>query len=159
MSSLLPNIIDHYTINGSSAPVLFFYSVLFFSKSDNHGDIGQYNLTTASEFVPANGFPGDVSVDENNKVIYWTNFISGNYELRKTYYNQSTVQLKLYTGSIAAIRLAQGERYLYVLNPTRSELDIIDKESEEVVVTYNVKAATNAVGAAECELFFCFFLN
>jgi hypothetical protein len=91
-------------------------------------------------------------------VVYWTNFVSstGSFELKKTYYNQTTVQLKEYGGSIAAIRLAQGERYLYVLSPTNAELDIIDKESEEVVETYNIRAATNAVGAAEGNFFFHF---
>ena len=100
-------------------------------------------------------------MDETKQVVYWTNFISpsGDYEVKKTYYNQTTVQLKVYPGPIAAIKLAQGERYLYVLNPTRSELEVIDKESEEVVVTYNVKSATTAVGAAEGKLAFLFELR
>ncbi len=90
-------------------------------------------------------------MDESKQVVYWTNFISssGNYEVKKTYYNQTTVQLKLYPGPITAIKLAQGEKYLYVLNPTPSELDVIDKESEEVVATYNVKPSTVSVAAAD----------
>jgi hypothetical protein len=139
------------------------YSVLYFSNSDNHGDIGRYNLSTASEFVPAGGFPGDVSVDEAKEVVYWTNYISGSdtYEVMKTYYNQTTVQLTEYAGPIAAIKLAQGERYLYVLNPTSAELDIIDKESEEVLETYSIRAATSAVAAADGKFVFptCIMAN
>ena len=143
---------DEYAFISSFAKILVFYSILFFSDTTNHGTIGQYNFTTASEFVPrgSGDFPGDVSVDETKRVVYWTNFISsgGDYEVKKTYYNQATVQLKFYPGPLSAIRLAQGESYLYVLNPTRSELDVIDKESEEVVATYNVKPSTVSVVAA-----------
>ena len=141
-----------YAFISSFAKILVFYSILFFSDTTNHGTIGQYNFTTASEFVPrASGdFPGEVSVDETKQVVYWTNFISpSGYEVKKTYYNQTTVQLKLYPGPITAIRLAQGDTYLYVLNPTRSELDVIDKESEEVVATYNVTPSTVSVAAAD----------
>lgn len=103
----------------------------------------------ASEFLPSGRFPQDVSVDGTEQVVYWTNVITEDYEVRKTYYNQITVQLKLYSGPISGINLAQGERYLYVLNPTNAELEVIDKETEEVVVTYDVKAGTTAVAAAE----------
>ena len=106
-------------------------------------------------------FPDDVSVDETKQVVYWTNFISPgvDIEVKKTYYNQTTVQLKLYSGPITAIRLAQGESNLYVLNPTRSELDVIDKESEEVVATYNVKPSTDSVAAADGMLLSLFDLQ
>ena len=154
---------DEYAFISSFAKILVFYSILFFSDTTNHGTIGQYNFTTTSEFVPrASGdFPGDVSVDESKQVVYWTNFISssGNYEVKKTYYNQTTVQLKLYPGPITAIKLAQGEKYLYVLNPTPSELDVIDKESEEVVATYNVKQSTVSVAAADGMLLYLFDLQ
>lgn len=105
----------------------------------------------ASEFLPSGQFPDDISVDGNEQVIYWTNFMNENYELKKTYYNQTTVDLKLYAGPIAAIRLAQGERYLYVLNPTNAMLEIIDKQTNVVVETYDVKAASTAVAAAKGE--------
>ena len=144
------------------AKILFFYSILFFSDS-NHGTIGQYNFTTASAFVPRppDDFAKDVSVDETKQVVYWTNFISpgGDYEVKKTYYNQTTVQLKVYPGPIAGIKLAQGERYLYVLNPTRSELDVIDKESEEVVTTFNVMPSTVSIAAADGMLLSLFDLQ
>jgi hypothetical protein len=90
-------------------------------------------------------------VDDIEQVVYWTNYLtsSGNYAVEKTYYNKTTVRLKVFNGPISGIRLAQGERYLYVLNPTNSQLEVIHKETEEVVVTYNVKSGTIAVGAAE----------
>jgi hypothetical protein len=90
-------------------------------------------------------------VDDTEQVVYWTNYLtsSGNYAIEKTYYNKTTVRLKVFNGPISSIRLAQGERYLYVLNPTHSQLEVIDKETEDVVVTYDVKSGTNAVGAAE----------
>lgn len=133
--------------------VLFFSSsVLFFSNSDNYGDIGRYNFTsaTASQFVPSGKFPGDISVDGREQVVYWTNYVSNNEdrELLKTYYNLTTAQVRVYPGPIASIRLAQGEKYVYVLNPSRSALEIIDKETERVVETYTVKDATNTVAAA-----------
>jgi hypothetical protein len=90
-------------------------------------------------------------VDDTEQVVYWTKDLtgSGNYAVEKTYYNKTTVRLKVFNGAISSIRLAQGERYLYVLNPALSQLEVIDKETEEVVVTYDVKSGTNAVGAAE----------
>ena len=103
----------------------------------------------ASEFLLSGQFPQHVSVDGTEQVVYWTNFMSENYEVQKTYYNQTTVPLKLYPGPISGINLAQGERYLYVLNPTAAELEVIDKETEEVVSTYNVKTGTTAVAVAE----------
>ena len=101
--------------------------------------------------LPSGQFPDDISVDGNEQVIYWTNFMSENYEVKKTYYNETTVELKTYLGPIASIRLAQGERYLYVLNPTRAMLEIIDRQTRVVVETYNVKEASTAVAAAEGE--------
>ena len=89
-------------------------------------------------------------MDDTEQVVYWTNFLGqNNYAVEKTYYNKTTVRLKVFNGAISSIRLAQGERYLYVLNPALSQLEVIDKETEDVVVTYNVKSGTIAVGAAE----------
>ena len=106
----------------------------------------------ASEFLPSGGqFPDDVYVDGDEQVIYWTNFMNENYEVKKTYYNKTTVDLKFYPGPIAAIWLAQGERYLYALNPTSAVLEIIDKQTRVVVETYTVKAASTAVAAAKGE--------
>ena len=128
-----------------------FCRLIFFTNTEKYGDIGQYNFTSAmaSEFLPSGQFPQDVSVDGTEQVVYWTNFLSENYEVQKTYYNQTTVPLKFYPGPISGINLAQGEKYLYVLNPTAAELEVIDKETEEVVSTYNVKAGTTAVAVAE----------
>ncbi|XP_028416061.1 pro-epidermal growth factor-like [Dendronephthya gigantea] len=126
--------------------------LLFFSKSDNNGDIAQYNLTskTASQIHPKLGFPEDVSVDGRKQVVYWTNFVSNTaaYEIRKSYYNGTTVVLKSFPGSSTHLKLAQGERYLYVLNPSTSKLDVINKESEEVLVTYDVRSDTAAIAVA-----------
>ena len=82
--------------------------------------------------------------------MYWTNFISntGAYEVRKSYFNGTTVTLKTYPGPISSIKLGQGERYLYVLSPSASKLDVIYKETEEVLVTYDVRSETTAVAVA-----------
>ena len=133
-----------------------FCRFLFFTNTDQYGDIGQYNFTSglASEFVSSGDFPQDVVVDETEKAVYWINYVSNNYEVRKTYYNKTDILVKLYSGPTARIRLAAGERYLYVVKPTPSELDIIDKESGEVVETYSVKADTNEITAAQGTLLF-----
>lgn len=112
------------------------------------------NSENLTDFFSNNTFPDYLIVDSKNEVIYWTNFISAdtNYEVMKTYYNKTTTVVRRYPSAISEIKIAQGEKYLYVLNPTLSQVDKIDKKTESLLATFNVQPATTEIMVADGKL-------
>ena len=126
------------------------------SKTDV-GDIAKYDLNTKnlSNFYTNNNFPSYVIVDVRNQVIYWTALVDSDnsYELMKTYYNMTTKVVRRYLPPITGIAIAQSTKYLYVLSPTKSEVDKIDKETEELLETFNVQTFAKQIVVANGKYF------
>lgn len=142
---------------GNTMEIVFIFLVTSFSRllflsNTDVGDIAKYDLKTKnlSDFSTNNNFPSHVIVDVRNQVIYWSALDdnTGSYELMKTYYNMTTKVVKTYNPPISGIVIAQSVKYLYVLHSTKSEIEKIDKKTEQLLETFNVQTSSQQITVA-----------
>lgn len=75
-----------------------------------------------------------------------------NFELVKTYYNQTTKVVRRYQSPVSGIKIAQSDKYLYILVPSLSKIEKIDKKTEELLVTLGVESSAREVMVADGKL-------
>ena len=87
-----------------------------------------------------------LSVDQDNEVIYWDNFVlsTGKHNLTRSYYNEKTESLNIsYDGEID---LAQDYMNLYVLDKDNNRIDKYNKRTWEKISVFNTnEEVTNII--------------
>jgi hypothetical protein len=106
----------------------------------------RYDLETKNLDVikSAGDFPQDVSVDADNEVVYWVNFLSGNSNLKvmSTSYAGGTNDLNITFGTI---EIAQDELYLYVLDVSNEIVYKYKKTTWEQIGSYSASSVTTGI--------------
>ena len=95
-------------------------------------------------------FPQQVSVDEDNSLVYWVDFDNGEskYKLMKTYYSGTTMDLNI--SYPREIKISQDMFHLYVLDVDNNRIDKYEKSSlrqvENIIVSLGAKEIITGFG-------------
>ena len=96
-----------------------------------------------------------MSVDYENQVIYWVNFIvsDSSYEVMETFYNGSTTILKRYPGPTSAVKTAIGEEDFYILDSTAGRIDRFKRMTGTFQQSFTVSDSPSEITVGEGEKF------
>ena len=134
---------------------IVFSRYLFFSQAAA-GDIAKYDLTTKNftDVYSNNAIARYLIADTKNEVIYWSQKPGSGiiHYLLSTHYNGTTVINDTYISNYGNARFAQSERYLYLLNPTSSEIVKYQKKSFKIVATFTVHSNSTDITATDGKL-------
>ena len=143
---------NYFRVILNSLQFLFSFRFLIIGTTGSD-EIVQYNVETKVVDVLLEGndnAPQDISVDGENEVVYWVNFINNEHKLMSTSYENITTDLGITTDG--PMRIDQDQLMLYVLNPSNDMIVQYNKSTWEIVGSFNVPASTDGVEVAlgEC---------
>ncbi|CAB4018495.1 low-density lipo receptor-related 4, partial [Paramuricea clavata] len=105
--------------------------------------IVRFDITSlATQDINFDGSAQTLSVDQDNEVVYWDNFIvsTGTYNLTRSSYTGETVPLNI--SYDAEIDLAQDYMYLYVLDKENNRIDKYNKRTWVEINVSNINAGS-----------------